>query len=158
MSANSDSASSIALLVMTTTETYYGRNCQLMRVDFGRRLSPEDIKVDRLLHRVDDGDVEEYPEGFLGMMAGLYRPVLAKLSISWADLPQEDVSVAAGTFQKAYKKRVDTSVAGFSDTSDVWYHDAVPVGGTVRSQSLDNGTRMELLDMGTDPIPTIPIP
>lgn len=141
-----------------TSETYYGRSIQLMRVDFGPRMSPEDIEVDRVLEKTDDNEVQVVPEALLGMMAGLYRPALAMLAISWLDLPQEDVTVGAGTFRQAYKKRVDTSVAGFSDSSEVWLHDAVPVGGAVRSRSLESRRSMELLDMGINPVPTIPIP
>jgi len=64
--------------------------------------------------------------------------------------------VPAGVFKQSYKKRVE--LAGFDDTSDVWYHDAAPAGGTVRSQSIDNGSTMELVDMGTDPQSEIPLP
>ena len=62
-------------------------------------------------------------------------------------LPQEDITVKAGTFKQAYTRSSQFTFAGRSDDAKIWVHPAVPVTGMVRSES-KNGTVLELVSFG----------
>lgn len=130
-------------------DTYYGHSAQKMLVNFGDRRDPGTFQILAVLSKDYDGKVTEMPKETLSMMRGTYEQVLQNVAISWTAYPQEDVQVLAGRFAGAYRGRSTVSIMGFSSTSDVWYHPAVPVIASVKTVGVDRPMTMELVDFGT---------
>lgn len=147
-----------AYWIETISESYTGRLVQLMKVYFGPGTPPSEIRVDQVLQKHNDDDVTHVPTPLLRMMGGVYGAMLKHLTTSWQGSPQEDITVRAGTFEQAYRIRSEVAFGPMRSTSDVWYHSEAPVGGTVKTVSIENGSMMELLDFGANPSSEIPIP
>jgi hypothetical protein len=139
-----------AFWVETTSETYYGKHETRMLINFGDRKNLESVEVKYLAMRNDGGSVQEQPPAVLGLMKTLWKPIVENMIIQWTDLPREDAAVSAGQFGGCYKKRTTVSLAGWSNTSDVWYHPAVPINGLVKSVGVNGPNRSALVAFGTE--------
>lgn len=76
--------------------------------------------------------------------------MLDTLAIHWNELPQQDAVVAAGTFAGCYHGRSTVAVAGYSTTSEVWWHPDVPINGVVKTVGVGEPTSTELVDLGRE--------
>ncbi len=90
------------------------------------------------------------PSGPGGMMRGMTKAMMP--SITWprspGALPKEDVTVAGGTFRGTVKFPSSVQAGPFQMRLTGWYHPAVPLGGSVKSQSDDGSATTELLGYG----------
>jgi len=63
------------------------------------------------------------------------------------DLPREDVTVPAGTFEGCYKWTQTNTFMGMTTTATIWTHPALPPPSMVKHASKD-GTTLELVEYG----------
>jgi hypothetical protein len=131
-------------------DSYYGHSASRMLLAVGDRKDPSTFDVRALITKDNQGRVNETPKEMLSMMKSTYQSMLDQLVIRWEQLPQEDVHVLGGNFAQCYKGRSTVSFMGYSATSDVWYHPAVPVNGMVKSVGVDKPMSSELVDFGMD--------
>ena len=137
-----------AFWIETANLTYTGKHEVRMLVNFGDRKNLESVAVQSFKIR-QDGDIQEYPPGLLGMMKSVWKPLVRSFIIQWTNLPQEDAKTPAGSFASCYKQRTTASFGPYEQTSDVWSHPAVPINGLVRSEGVDKPTSIELVAFGT---------
>ncbi len=131
-------------------DSYYGHTAVRMLLAVGDRRDPATFDVRAYFIKDAEGRVQEMPAATLGMVRSTYQSMLDQLVIRWDQLPQEDVTVVAGSFSMSFKGRSTVSMAGMSATSDVWYHPAVPVNGLVKSIGVDRPSTLELIDFGLE--------
>lgn len=90
------------------------------------------------------------PSGPGQMMRGMMKSMMP--AIQWPrapeSLPREDVTVAAGTFRGTVKFPTTVQAGPFTLRMTGWYHPAVPLGGSVKSQNEDGSVTTELLGYG----------
>jgi hypothetical protein len=137
-----------AYWIEISNDSYYGHSATRMLVAFGDRRDPASFEVRYMASKHTDGRVEVVPEPLLRMMRSTYSAALENLIIRWQQMPQEDASVVAGKFTGCFKGRSTVSFAGFSATSDVWWHSEVPINGLVKSVGVDKPMTTELIDYG----------
>jgi hypothetical protein len=130
------------------SDTYYGHSASRMLVAFGDRRDPASFEIRSMKTKHTDGRIEETPEPLLRMMRSTYAAALENLVVRWQHTAQEDTSVFAGTFPGCFKGRSTVSFAGFTATSDVWWHSEVPINGLVKSVGVDKPMTTELVDYG----------
>jgi len=131
-----------------STDSYYGHTAAKMLLFIGDRTSVASFEVRAMIMKDHDGRVTEVPPPTLSLMRSSWESLADQLVVQWNNLPQEDVRVLAGTFAGCYKGRSTVEFAGYSATSDVWYHPAVPLSGTVKSVGIDRPSTVELVDFG----------
>ncbi len=73
----------------------------------------------------------------LGSMKNRFADALGGGSPTLAGLPQEDMTVPAGTFKSCYRSHNKTQVFGVSAESTVWHHPAVPITTMVKMKTKD---------------------
>jgi hypothetical protein len=132
-----------------TTESYKVKSETRMLVNLGDRTNPETFAVKAFTVRTN-GQVNEYPPSLLGMLKGMWKPLVKGLQVQWKDLPREDVKVVAGEFAGAFKRRSTASYGPYEQTSDGWAHPAVPINGLVRGVGTDKPYSIELIAFGTE--------
>ena len=138
-----------AFWMENVTEAYTGRAMVKMLVNFGNGTDPSTIDLRDVWMMDQKGRVNHVDGATLAMVKGMMKSGLNNIVVSWQGLPQEDVTVPAGTFAGCYKGRSDVSVMGHTYSSMGWSHPGVPISGMVRSQGIDRPTTMELIDFGT---------
>jgi hypothetical protein len=134
----------------TVRETYQDKQVMLTLVDMGNRKDLDGVEVRALKQKIDDNSPTEYPSALLGMMKALWKPMLENMVVDWNGKQQDDARVPAGVFNQCYQAYVTVSLLGSSETSHMWSHPAVPMSGTVRSQSVDSTSSMTLLEFGLE--------
>ena len=63
-------------------------------------------------------------------------------------MPKEDVTVPAGSFRGVVKFPSTVQAGPFTLRLTGWYHPAIPLGGSVKSQSDDGKITTEVLGYG----------
>jgi len=84
----------------------------------------------------------------LGLMKALWKPLVENMVVNWQGKDQDDARVPAGVFSKCYQAYSTVSLFGSTEKTRIWSHPVVPMGGTVRSQSVDSTMSMVLLEFG----------
>jgi hypothetical protein len=82
------------------------------------------------------------------LMRSMWQSSVNMLAVSWQGLPQESVTVAAGTFTGCFKARTDATWGAWHSASTTWMHAVVPISGLVKSVGIDHPTTMELVGFG----------
>jgi hypothetical protein len=136
-----------AFWIETTFLSYTGKMESRMLVNLGDRTDPKAIEVKSFTLR-QNGKLQEYPSGLLGIMKSVWKPFVSGLIIRWVDLPRDDAAVPAGSFAGCYKRRATVTFGPYDQTSDSWEHPAVPINGLVRSVGVDKPTSIELVAFG----------
>ena len=131
------------------TEAYTGRAIVKMLVNFGNGTDPSTIDLRDVWMMDQKGRVNHIDGATLAMVKGMMKSSLSNIVMSWEGLPQENVTVPAGSFTACFKGRSDVTVMGHTYSTTGWHHPAVPLSGMVRSQGIDRPTTMELVDFGT---------
>src|SRR5688572_2041934 len=139
-----------AFWLEVTTDTYFGSSGSKILVALGDRTDPTQFEIRRAFTRDQNGHISEMPPPMIAMMRSTFQPVLDAMVIRWNELPQQDASVAAGTFAGCYHGRSSVSVAGHSSTSEVWWHPEVPINGVVKMVGVGEPTSTELVDFGRE--------
>jgi hypothetical protein len=131
------------------SESYYGKTVTKMNLYLGDRTKLDTIDVRAVKVKDAKGVVTEFPPETLAGLKDTWQNLLGMLVLSWDGLPQEDVTVPAGTFSQCWKARTDGSWGPWKSASTSWSHAAVPLSGLVKSQGLDRPTTLELVAFGT---------
>jgi hypothetical protein len=134
----------------TVRETYTEKQVTLLLVKLGDRRSLDGFEVRAMKQKVDDDTPTEFPSAMLGLMQSLWKPMLESMVIDWNGKEQDDARVPAGVFKRCYQAYTTVSLFGSSKTTRNWAHPAVPMSGSVRSQSVDSTFSMVLLEFGLD--------
>lgn len=134
----------------TVRETYTERQVTLLLVKLGDRRSLEGIEVRAMKQKTDDDSVMEFPGAMLSLMQSLWKPSLESMVIDWQGKEQDDARVPAGVFKRCYQAYTTVSLFGSSKSTRNWSHPAVPMSGSVRTQSVDSTFSMVLLEFGLD--------
>ena len=115
------------------------------------RQRPDGTKELLALAFKNGSEVEDIPTRLLGNyapMLGQWLDTMLRTEISG---PQEDVTVAAGTFQGAFKGEQTMRFLQAEITADVWWHPEVPLTAMVRLvDRAEGGHRLELLGYGDE--------
>ncbi|MBI2895327.1 MAG: hypothetical protein HYY06_17360 [Deltaproteobacteria bacterium] len=111
------------------------------------RTRPESIEMRRMLTRFPNGRVTEMTGPMLAAGQAAYRELMQSIAVGWQGLPQEDVTVPAGTFRACYKRAFSSRVLGIAAEGTSWHHSSVPINGMVK-QVTSRGS-MELVAFGT---------
>ncbi|HEY5926736.1 MAG TPA: hypothetical protein VIV11_33850 [Kofleriaceae bacterium] len=139
-----------AFWLEVVTDSYFGSSGMKMLVAFGDRTDPTRFEIRRAVTRDGAGRVTEMPSAVIQFMRSTFQPVLDSMVLRWDALPQQDASVAAGTFTGCYHGRSSVAVAGQSTTSEVWWHPEVPINGVVKTVGVGEPTATELVDFGRE--------
>jgi hypothetical protein len=137
-----------AFWLESVTETYVGRNMVKLLIAVPNRMDPASVDIRAGAIKDKNGQVTELTGPLLSLMKSSYQGVVSTLTVSWQGMPQEDVSVPAGTFAASYKARTDASWGPWHSSTNSWGHSAVPLSGLVKSVGIDKPTTMELVDFG----------
>ena len=108
------------------------------------------FEVRAMKQKIDDNTPTEFPAAVVGLMKALWKPMVESLVIDWQGKEQDDARVPAGVFKRCYQDYTTVSLFGSSKTTRNWAHPAVPMSGSVRSQSTDSTFSMVLLEFGLD--------
>lgn len=139
-----------AFWIETQTDSYFGSQAMRMLVALGDRTDPGAIDVRALWTRDANGNVQEMPPPIMAMMKGSFEPILRQMILRWDALPQEDAAAIAGRFAGCFRGQSTVAVAGYSTTSEVWWHPAVPVISVVKAVGVSEPSTTELVDFGYD--------
>ncbi len=94
------------------------------------------------------GRVQEFHGAMMRAIEKGTSKYLDALSVpKLAGKPQQDKTVAAGSFKGCYKWRATSKFGGLKSTGTHWSHPAVPIMGLVKSE-LEDGTSVELISYG----------
>ncbi len=127
-------------------EQYSGRSVIKMLIVLNRSdISATEIR--QVIQWHGKGKPIVMDEAALALTRGMFRKTLNMMTISWENMPKEDVTVPAGEFKQSFKFSAKTSIGLFSFKSENWCHPEVPINGIVKSEG-ENGFKMELVDFG----------
>lgn len=134
--------------IESISESYYQRQVTLMLVALGDRRDPTTMQVRTVKQKLGDDAPTEFPPGMINMMQALWTPLLQGLVINWQDKSQQQATVRAGRFEECFVLESTVRILGMEERSRNWSHPQVPLSGLVRSESLDAGSSLELLEFG----------
>lgn len=137
-----------AFWVENVSESYTGKVITKMLLFFGDRTNPAALEIRRVKMRDKDGNVNLFEGPMLSLMKSMWKGTLNTLTVTWQGLPQEDMTVAAGSFTACFKARTDANFGPFHSAATSWSHPAVPINGMVKSVGIDSPTTMELVAFG----------
>jgi hypothetical protein len=137
-----------AFWVETVRETYSEKQVTLLLLDLGKANNLDDVQVRAMKQKIDDHSPTEFPGAMLSLMKHLWKPMVENMVVDWQDKQQDDMRVPAGVFNKCYQGYSTVSLLGKTEKTHMWSHPVVPLGGTVRSQSVDSTMSMVLLEFG----------
>jgi hypothetical protein len=137
-----------AFWLETVRETYYEKQVTLLLVNLGKGHNLDDVEVRAMKQKTDDHSPTEFPAPVLSLTKALWKPMLENMVVDWQGKEQDDARVPAGVFSKCYQAYSTVSFLGKSETTRSWSHPVVPLGGNVRSQSVDSTMSMVLLEFG----------
>ena len=137
-----------AFWIETVRETYHEKQVTLLLISLGKGNSLDDVEVRAMKQKVDDHSPTEFPAAMLGLMKALWKPLVENMVVDWQGNDQDDARVPAGVFSKCYQAYSTVSLFGSTEKTRIWSHPVVPMGGTVRSQSVDSTMSMVLLEFG----------
>jgi len=129
-------------------ETYYEKQITQLLVSLGNGRTLDDVDVRMMKQKTDDHSPTEFPGTVLGLMKPLWKPMLENMVVDWQNKEQDDARVPAGVFNKCYQAYSTFSLLGSTEKMRTWSHPVVPLGGNVRSQSVDSTMSMVLLEFG----------
>ncbi|MEO8184911.1 MAG: hypothetical protein ABI895_39390 [Deltaproteobacteria bacterium] len=132
----------------TVRETYTEKQVTLLLVALGTGRTLDDVEVRAMKQKIDDQSPTEFPAAVLSLMKALWKPMVENMVVDWQGKQQDDARVPAGVFSKCYQAYSTVSLLGKSETTRSWSHPVVPLGGNVRSQSVDSTMSMVLLEFG----------
>jgi hypothetical protein len=138
-----------AFWLETVVESYRGKTLQRMLVAFGSRTDPTQMEIRAIKTRDREGRVTELPPSMMVMLQSVYRSAVSALVVSWQGLPQESVTVPAGSFTGCFHTQGEVQFGPWRSVAESWSHPAVPLSGLVRSRGVDHPTTMELVAFGT---------
>jgi len=97
-----------------------------------------------------DGKVQKMDGAMLSMMTMTMKSTLNKMFNIQTDQSEKGgtITVPGGTFKRTTKIDSEASVMGMSFKSTVYAHPAVPINGTVRTETSNGKSVTELLDFG----------
>lgn len=126
-----------------------GRNTSLqLLVAIPNRKDPKSTQIRKVKMKLPNGKVQTLSGSMIQMAQKGFQDLMGRFAVpELAKLPQEDVTVPAGTFQGCYKRTEKVSMFGITDESTVWNHPAVPVMGMVKLVS-KGGAVFELTGYG----------
>ena len=116
----------------------------------GDRRTLDGFEVRAMKQKIDDNQPTEFPSAVVGLMKALWKPMVEGMVIDWNNKEQDDARVPAGVFKHCYQAYTTVSFFGSSQTTRNWAHPAVPMSGSVRSQSTDSTFSMVLLEFGLE--------
>jgi hypothetical protein len=137
-----------AFWIETVRETYQDKQVTLLLVALGNGKNLDEVEVRAMKQKIDDNEPTEYPAAMLSLMKSLWKPMLENMVVDWQNKEQEDARVPAGVFTKCYQAYSTVSLFGSTEKTHSWSHPVVPLGGNVRSQSVDSTMSMVLLEFG----------
>ena len=137
-----------AFWLETVRETYYEKQITQLLLDLGKGTSLDEVKVRAMKQKVDDHSTTEFPGAMLDLMKHLWKPMVENMVVDWQNKDQDDMRVPAGVFSKCYQAYSTVSFLGKTEKTRNWSHPVVPLGGMVRSQSVDSTMSMVLLEFG----------
>jgi hypothetical protein len=130
-------------------ESYVGRTLTKMLLYFGDRSNAAAMDIKLLKSRNAAGQVTtEADASRLAEARTRWEPLLAMLVVTRPGLPQEDVTVPAGTFSGCYLREDGPGWILGGATTRVWLHPAVPLTALVRAQATNRPGTMELVAFG----------
>jgi hypothetical protein len=130
-------------------ESYRGRTLTRMLLYFGDRSNPADMEIKVLTTTNAAGKVTtETDPGRLANARSRWEGLFYILTVNWQGLPQEDLSVPAGSFAGCYQRKDGPGWILGGVASRVWLHPLVPLTGLVRAQALNGSGTMELVAFG----------
>ncbi len=139
-----------AFWVEVANETYYGKTVNKILLAVGDRSNPATMEIRAVKMKDKQGKVTELDAPTIQRMRPLFQPWVGMLAVSWQGLPQESVSVIAGSFTFCFKAMTDASWGFWRSMATSWMHPSVPISGLVKSVSLDRSTTIELVGFGDD--------
>jgi hypothetical protein len=137
-----------AFWLETVRETYEDKQVTLLLVALGDGKSLDGVEVRAMKQKIDDNAPSEFPAPMLSLMKALWKPMLENMVVDWQGKEQDDARVPAGVFTKCYQAYTTVSLLGTTEKTRSWSHPVVPLGGHVRSQSVDSTMSMVLLEFG----------
>jgi hypothetical protein len=137
-----------AFWLETVRETYYEKQVTQLLLDLGKGRSVDDVEVRAMKQKIDDHSPTEFPGSMLSLMKHLWKPMVENMVVDWQGKDQDDMRVPAGVFSKCYQAYSTVSFLGSTEKTRNWSHPVVPLGGMVRSQSVDSTMSMVLLEFG----------
>lgn len=137
-----------AFWLETVRETYYEKQVTQLLLDLGKGRSLDDVEVRAMKQKIDDHSPTEFPGSMLSLMKHLWKPMVENMVVDWQGKDQDDMRVPAGVFSKCYQAYSTVSFLGNTEKTRNWSHPVVPLGGMVRSQSVDSTMSMVLLEFG----------
>jgi hypothetical protein len=137
-----------AFWIETVRETYYDKQVTLLLVKLGNGRDLDDVEVRAMKQKIDDNTPTEFPSAMLSLMKSLWKPMLENMVVDWQNKEQDDARVPAGVFNKCYQAYTTVTLLGSTEKTHSWSHPVVPLGGNVRSQSVDSTMSMVLLEFG----------
>ncbi|MCA9615663.1 MAG: hypothetical protein H6722_04570 [Sandaracinus sp.] len=125
------------------------RRDRLREVRMRIRPQPDGTKELLALTFKNGRELEPVPTRLLGNYAPMLGQWLDTMLRTEVSGPQEDVTVAAGTFQGAFKGEQTMRFLQAEITADVWWHPEVPVTAMVKLvDRAEGGHNLELLGWG----------
>ncbi len=105
-------------------------------------------EIRELKYRIGGGAMTVLKGAALGAHAKTYNQLIKGfVPPKFEGLPQEDITVAAGTFRGCYRHTSKETFMGMTSESTIWSHPAVPAPSMVKSQTKD-GQTYELIAYG----------
>ena len=102
-----------AFWLETVNESYTGKTVTKMLVFFGDRANPATMDIRQVKTKDKDGRVNQFDGPMISLMKSMWQGTLSTLTVTWQGLPQEDVTVIAGSFGGCFKARSDASFGPF---------------------------------------------
>ena len=137
-----------AFWVENVNESYMGKTVTKMLVFFGDRANPSTMDIRQVKMKDKDGHVNQFDGPMISLMKSMWQGTLSTLTVTWQGLPQEDVTVIAGSFGGCFKARTEASFGPFHAAATSWSHPGVPINGLVKSVGIDNPNTIELVAFG----------
>jgi hypothetical protein len=137
-----------AFWVENVNESYLGKTVTKMLLYFGDRSNPSTMEIRRVKVKDKKGNVNQFDGPMISLMKSMWKGTLSTLTVTWQGLPQEDMTVIAGTFRSCFKARTDANFGPFHSAATSWSHPAVPINGLVKSVGIDQPSTTELVAFG----------
>lgn len=114
----------------------------------GNRAHPTSAKVRGVKMKMGNM-VREFRGATLAAIRKSVDGAMAELTVPGIDgLPQQDVTVPAGTFRQCYKRESTVTFVQIQDKARQWLHPGVPVLAMVKTESMTEDYKMELVAFG----------
>lgn len=114
------------------------------------RNDPNSLEIQAAKIRMPSGHVREIRGKMLEPTAEGYKRSLADIFLpALGEAPQEDVTVAAGTFRGCFKTTQKAETKQGAQSYNVWVHPAVPISGLVRSEPVGARGKTDLVGYGS---------